>query len=106
MSVEQYGPTDDVRSFGSDGAAEVRGEGAGRRCVVGGGLGWSEHAGDLIISTGKRKGHNPSLSSIYPALAEHEKRQSYPEAVTAANADFAALPAVGGISRQAASSRS
>ncbi|MFE7712476.1 hypothetical protein ACFU6I_43615 [Streptomyces sp. NPDC057486] len=46
---------------------------------------------DLIIPTGKRKGQNPSLASIYRALAEHEKAQAYPEAVEAAHADFAAL---------------
>ncbi|MCX4971080.1 hypothetical protein OHA98_41450 [Streptomyces sp. NBC_00654] len=33
----------------------------------------------------------PSLSSIYRALAEHEKTQAYPEAVETAHADFAAL---------------
>ncbi len=32
---------------------------------------------DLIIPTGKRKGRNPSLASIYRALAEHEKAQAY-----------------------------
>lgn len=31
--------------------------------------------------TGRRKGMNSSLSSIYRALAEHEKRRAYPEAV-------------------------
>jgi hypothetical protein len=36
---------------------------------------------DLIIPTGKRKGQRPSLASIYRALAEHDKRQRYPEAV-------------------------
>jgi DNA invertase Pin-like site-specific DNA recombinase len=46
---------------------------------------------DLIIPTGKRKGQNPGLASIYRALAEHEKRQAYPEAVAQANADFAVL---------------
>lgn len=46
---------------------------------------------DLIIPTGKRKGRNPSLASIYRALAEHEKHQRYPEAVDQAHADFAAL---------------
>jgi len=46
---------------------------------------------DLIIPTGRRKGQNPSLSSIYRALAEHEKNQAYPEAAEAAHADFAAL---------------
>lgn len=48
---------------------------------------------DLIIPTGKRKGRNPSLASIYRALAEHEQRQRYPEAVEQAHADFAAMQA-------------
>jgi hypothetical protein len=30
---------------------------------------------------------------LVPALAEHEKRQAYPEAVDQAHADFAALQA-------------
>ncbi|MFI2318780.1 helicase associated domain-containing protein [Streptomyces sp. CB00072] len=38
---------------------------------------------NLIIPTGRRKGQNPSPSSIFRALAEHEKRQAYPEAVAA-----------------------
>ncbi|MFI9243647.1 hypothetical protein ACIGXF_13830 [Streptomyces sp. NPDC053086] len=46
---------------------------------------------DLIIPTGKRKGRNPSVASIYRALAEHAKREAYPEAVEQAHADFAAL---------------
>ncbi|RVX41275.1 hypothetical protein EDD27_3776 [Nonomuraea polychroma] len=46
---------------------------------------------NLIIPTGKRKGHNPSLASIYRALAEHDKRQAYSEAVEAARAEFGAL---------------
>ncbi|WP_405683786.1 recombinase family protein [Streptomyces sp. NBC_01387] len=46
---------------------------------------------DLLIPTGSRKGQSPSLSSIYRALAEHEKTQAYPEAVETAHADFAAL---------------
>jgi hypothetical protein len=46
---------------------------------------------DLIIPTGERKGHSPSVASIYCALAEHEKAQAYPEAVEAAQADFTAL---------------
>ncbi|MER5436074.1 recombinase family protein [Streptomyces sp. NPDC002588] len=50
---------------------------------------------DLIIPTGKRKGRNPGLASIYRALAEHEKAQAYPEAVEVACADFAALQAEG-----------
>ncbi|MFI0155933.1 hypothetical protein [Streptomyces lydicus] len=41
--------------------------------------------------TGKRKGHGPSVASIYRALTEHEKAQAYPEAVEAAQADFTAL---------------
>ncbi len=47
---------------------------------------------DLIIPIGKRKGHNPSLASIYRALAEHDKAQAYPEAIEQAHADFAAVP--------------
>ncbi|MFJ6393864.1 hypothetical protein ACIQJT_40510 [Streptomyces sp. NPDC091972] len=38
-----------------------------------------------------RKGQNPSVASIYRALAERAKREAYPEAVEAAHADFAAL---------------
>ncbi|MFH8467002.1 hypothetical protein [Streptomyces sp. NPDC017991] len=45
----------------------------------------------LLIPIGRRKGHSPSLSSVYPALAEHEKTQAYPEAIETAHADFAAL---------------
>ncbi|MGW3435505.1 recombinase family protein [Streptomyces melanosporofaciens] len=45
---------------------------------------------DLYIPTGKRRGKNPSIASIYRALAEHEKRQAHPEAVGQAHADFAA----------------
>jgi hypothetical protein len=44
-----------------------------------------------IIPTGRRKGQNPSLSSIYRELAEHEKAQAYHEAITQAHTDFAAL---------------
>ncbi|MFE7046547.1 hypothetical protein ACFU9X_46475 [Streptomyces atratus] len=47
----------------------------------------------LIIPTGKRKGRNPSVASIYRALAEHAKREAYPEAAEKAPADFAALQA-------------
>ncbi|MET7707800.1 recombinase family protein [Micromonospora sp. NPDC005413] len=36
---------------------------------------------DLFIATGKRKGRNPSVASIYRALAAHEKTQAYPAAV-------------------------
>ena len=46
---------------------------------------------DLIIPAGKRKGQNPSLASIYRALAGHDKAQAYPEAVEQAHAEFAAL---------------
>jgi DNA invertase Pin-like site-specific DNA recombinase len=46
---------------------------------------------DLIIPTGKRKGRNPSLASIYRALAEHERRQRHPDAVAQAEAEFATL---------------
>lgn len=45
---------------------------------------------DLIIPTGRRKGRNPSVASIYRALAEHAKHEAYPEALEAAHADFAA----------------
>ncbi|WDV56586.1 hypothetical protein PV963_42825 [Streptomyces coeruleorubidus] len=45
----------------------------------------------LIIPTGKRKGQNPSVASVYRALAERAKRETYPGAVEAAHADFAAL---------------
>ncbi|MEV5540903.1 hypothetical protein AB0L13_29040 [Saccharopolyspora shandongensis] len=45
---------------------------------------------DLIIPVGKRKGRNPTVASIYRALAEHAKREAYPEAVDQAHADFAA----------------
>ncbi|MFF0384150.1 hypothetical protein [Streptomyces sp. NPDC004286] len=45
----------------------------------------------LLIPTGERKGQNPSVASIYRALAEHENTQAYPEAVETAHADFAAL---------------
>ncbi|MGK4586102.1 recombinase family protein [Kitasatospora sp. HPMI-4] len=48
---------------------------------------------DLIIPTGKRKGQSPGVATIYRALAEHAKRQAYPEAVAQAEADFAALQA-------------
>jgi DNA invertase Pin-like site-specific DNA recombinase len=48
---------------------------------------------DLIIPTGKRRGQRPSLASIYRALAEHERRQAYPEAVEQAHTDFVALQA-------------
>ncbi|WP_235095838.1 hypothetical protein [Streptomyces sp. A1-5] len=46
---------------------------------------------DLIVPAGKRKGHPSSVASIYRALAEHAKREAYPEAVEQAPADFAAL---------------
>ncbi|WP_246460902.1 recombinase family protein [Streptomyces himalayensis] len=46
---------------------------------------------DLIIPTGKRKAQNPSLASVYRALAEHEKTQTCLEAVETAHADFVAL---------------
>ncbi|MFF9024824.1 recombinase family protein [Streptomyces eurythermus] len=46
---------------------------------------------DLIIPTGKCKGQSPSVASIYRALAEHEKRVAYPEAIEQAYAGFAAL---------------
>ena len=44
---------------------------------------------DLIIPTGKRKGRNPSIASIYRALTTHEKAQAYPDAVEQAHAEHA-----------------
>ncbi|MGW2183711.1 recombinase family protein [Streptomyces sp. NPDC001732] len=52
---------------------------------------------DLIIPTGKRKGQNPSVASIYRTLAKHAKRKAYAEAVEGAHADFATLQAAGDI---------
>ena len=49
----------------------------------------------LIIPAGRRKGQNPSVSSIYRALARHEKAQTYPEAVEQSHTDFAALAGAG-----------
>lgn len=46
---------------------------------------------DLIIPVGKRKGRSPSVASIYRALAEHAKRETYPEAIEQAHADFTTL---------------
>ncbi|MGB8200728.1 MAG: hypothetical protein WCF33_13700, partial [Pseudonocardiaceae bacterium] len=46
---------------------------------------------DLIIPSGKRKGQNPSLASIYRTLAEHAKTEAYPEAIAQAHSDFADL---------------
>ncbi|GAA2440809.1 hypothetical protein GCM10010191_66060 [Actinomadura vinacea] len=46
---------------------------------------------DLIIPTGKRRGQNPLLASTYRALAEHDKAQTYPEAIEQAHTDFAAM---------------
>lgn len=50
-----------------------------------------KHGGRPPVITGKRKGQSPGVASIYRALAGHEKAQAYPEAVVAAEADFAAL---------------
>jgi hypothetical protein len=48
---------------------------------------------DLIIPTGKRRGRNPSLASIYRTLAAHDKAQAYPEAIEAATpASYASRP--------------
>lgn len=44
-----------------------------------------------MLPTGKHKGQNPSVASIYQALAEHARREAYPEAVDQAHADFAVL---------------
>ncbi|GAA1576052.1 hypothetical protein GCM10009678_68450 [Actinomadura kijaniata] len=43
---------------------------------------------DLIIPTGKRKGQNPSLASLYRALAAHEQAQRHPGTVAAARAEY------------------
>jgi hypothetical protein len=48
---------------------------------------------DLIIPTGNRAGRTPSLASIYRALTEHEKRQTYPDIVEQAHTEHAALHA-------------
>jgi DNA invertase Pin-like site-specific DNA recombinase len=45
---------------------------------------------DLIIPTGRRKGHNPGLASIYRALAEHRRAQAHPDAVEQARAEHTA----------------
>ncbi|WP_218007116.1 hypothetical protein [Microtetraspora fusca] len=47
------------------------------------------------IPTGKRKGHTPSLASIYRALVEYEKAQRHPDAVEQARAEFATLQTTG-----------
>ncbi|MBB5777714.1 hypothetical protein [Nonomuraea jabiensis] len=46
---------------------------------------------DLIIPTGKRKGHSPSLAGVYRALAEHEKARRYSDAAEQARAEYATL---------------
>jgi DNA invertase Pin-like site-specific DNA recombinase len=46
---------------------------------------------DLIIPAGRRKGRNPSVASIYRALAEHDKAQAYPDVIEQAHAEFATL---------------
>ncbi|MEV3927431.1 recombinase family protein [Actinomadura coerulea] len=50
---------------------------------------------DLIIPTGKRMGHNPSLASVYRALAEYQRAQRYPDAIEQAEADYAASQTTG-----------
>lgn len=45
----------------------------------------------LIIPTGRRKGQNPSLASIYRALSTHEKTRAHPDAVAQARAEYAEL---------------
>jgi hypothetical protein len=50
---------------------------------------------DLIIPTGKRKGQNPSLASVYRALAEYERAQRYPDAIDQAEAEYAAFQPTG-----------
>jgi hypothetical protein len=46
---------------------------------------------DLIIPSGRRKGHNPFFAGVYRALAEHEKAQRYPDAVEQAHAQYGGL---------------
>ncbi|MCW2881308.1 MAG: hypothetical protein JWQ95_5408 [Sphaerisporangium sp.] len=46
-----------------------------------------------LISSNSFPGHSPSLASIYRALAEHDKAQAYPDAITQAHAEFAELKA-------------
>ncbi len=46
---------------------------------------------DLIIPTGRRKGRNPSLASIYRALSEHARRDAHPDAIEQAHAEFASI---------------
>ncbi|MGH3180853.1 MAG: hypothetical protein ACRDOE_02950, partial [Streptosporangiaceae bacterium] len=60
---------------------------------------------DLIIPAGKRKGHSPSVASIYRALAEREKAQAYPEALAQAHVGFAALQVADDIPRPARPAR-
>jgi hypothetical protein len=55
---------------------------------------------DLIIPTGKRRGRNPSLASIYRALTEHDKAQTYPDAIHQAHAEFAAFQTTGQATHQ------
>jgi DNA invertase Pin-like site-specific DNA recombinase len=44
---------------------------------------------DLLIPTGRCKGYNASVASIYRALAEHEKTRSYPDAVEQGKTEYA-----------------
>jgi len=44
---------------------------------------------DLIIPTGKREGHSPSLAGVYRALAEHDKAATHPDAVEQAHTELA-----------------
>ena len=44
---------------------------------------------DLIIPTGRRKGHKPNPASIYRALVEHTRRAAHPDTVEQARAEFA-----------------
>ncbi|KMS86692.1 hypothetical protein ACZ91_35355 [Streptomyces regensis] len=46
---------------------------------------------DLIIPLASAREGTPSVASIYRALAEHAKREAYPDAVEQAHADFASL---------------
>ncbi|AJT68618.1 hypothetical protein T261_7016 [Streptomyces lydicus] len=50
---------------------------------------------DMLHTVLRRRanGESPSVASVYRALAEHAKREAYPEAVAQAHADFAGLHA-------------
>ncbi|MFF2806714.1 recombinase family protein [Streptomyces sp. NPDC058000] len=63
------------------------------------GLALEMPAGPLCQGCTTPAGQAPSVASIYRTLAEHEKKEAYPEAVAAARADFADLQDVDDIPR-------